>query len=81
MSWRKRASPTIAAVLEQYPDEGSEQRNALKEAYPFGIRAYHPYKVWLDEIARQKGKKIPLKQPLPEKNEAMPGQMNLQECC
>jgi hypothetical protein len=30
-------------------------RARLREAYPFGERKYHPYKIWLDEIRRQLG--------------------------
>jgi hypothetical protein len=27
---------------------------ALLAAYPFGERKYHPYKIWLSEIRRQR---------------------------
>jgi hypothetical protein len=52
--WRDYASKIISEVLAKYPEEGPEQRKALREAYPFGPRKYHPYKVWLDEIKRQR---------------------------
>lgn len=29
-----------------------ERTKAIDDAYPFGIRAHHPYKVWLRERAR-----------------------------
>lgn len=32
-----------------------EIRQALRDAYPFGEREYHPYKIWCDEIQRQRG--------------------------
>jgi len=58
--WREYAKPIIASVIVQYPLSGKEQRRALRDAYPFGERRYHPYKIWLDEIARQTGRKPPL---------------------
>ena len=54
MSWRNTARPIIEKVLQEYPIEGKEQKQALYDAYPFGQRAYHPYKVWQDEIQKQK---------------------------
>lgn len=53
--WRRVAAPIIAAVLEKHPEAGKEQEKALYDAYPFGERRYHPYKIWLDEIKRQRG--------------------------
>lgn len=57
-SWRDIARPIIAKVIRENKD-GEEKviRKALKEAYPFGTRKYHPYKVWLDEIKVQLGKR------------------------
>ncbi len=53
-TWRNRAEPIIRRVMEEHRDAPLvEIRRALKEAYPFGPRAYHPYKVWLDECRRQ----------------------------
>ena len=57
-TWRDIAAPIIAEVLtknKNMPD--SVIKKALFEAYPFGQRQYHPYKIWLDEIKRQTGKK------------------------
>jgi len=57
-TWRDSARPIIAKVLEDHKDsEPKERQKALKEAYPFGERKYHPYKVWLNEIAVQLKKK------------------------
>jgi hypothetical protein len=57
-SWRAAAQPIIARVLAETRGlpEG-EIRAALRKAYPFGQRQYHPYKIWLDEIAAQRGTK------------------------
>jgi len=58
MTWRDAARPIIAAVIEQHGAEDTyELRKAFREAYPFGEREYHPYKVWLDEIKVQTGQK------------------------
>lgn len=55
MSWRDRARPIIAQVLrETAGNSETEIKKALFEAYPFGPREYHPYKIWLDEIKRQR---------------------------
>ena len=55
-TWRDVARPIIASVLAQ---EGTEDRKrlrkALREAYPFGERKYHPYKIWCHEIRVQLG--------------------------
>lgn len=35
-------------------------KKALHDAYPFGARAHHPYKIWCDEIRYQRnGGKVP----------------------
>lgn len=55
-SWRETAAPIIAHVLAE--TAGQEERvirRALRDAYPFGQRAMHPYRVWCDEVQRQRG--------------------------
>ena len=54
--WRNACAPIIAKVLASVQDP-KELRKALRAAYPFGPRRHHPYKIWLDEIARQTGRK------------------------
>jgi hypothetical protein len=57
-SWRDHARPIIAQVLRETQGMGEKAiRKALLEAYPFHQRKYHPYKIWLDEIALQRGTK------------------------
>jgi hypothetical protein len=57
-TWRNVASPIITRVLKETQGQDEKTiRKALHDAYPFGMRQYHPYKVWLDEIAKQRGKK------------------------
>jgi hypothetical protein len=65
--WRKQAAEVISEVLDQcsgWETDGSEGHKAmrarLREAYPFGEKKYYPYKIWLDEIARQTGRKWPI---------------------
>lgn len=58
MAWRDYAAPIIAKVLKENRGKPEKEvRKALKEAYPFGERKYHPYKIWLDEIKVQTGKR------------------------
>jgi hypothetical protein len=57
-TWRDIAAPIIADVLrETKGKEEKEIKKALFEAYPFNERQYHPYKIWLDEIKRQRALK------------------------
>lgn len=61
MSWRDRARPIIERVPRETEGQPARDvRQALRDAYPFGPRTHHPYKVWCDEIARQQGRKPPL---------------------
>lgn len=54
-SWREIARPIIAQVLADTKGQPEQAiRKALKDAYPFGARMWHPYKVWLNEIKRQR---------------------------
>lgn len=58
MSWRGIAAPIIERTLRA--TRGADEKTraaALRAAYPFGQRQYHPYKIWLDEIKIQTGKK------------------------
>lgn len=49
---REVASKIIAEVLATLPADVSEKdaRKAISEAYPWGERAMHPYKVWLSAV-------------------------------
>ncbi len=58
MTWREAAQPIVAQVLAATrgaPE--TEIRKALRKAYPWGPRENHPYKIWCDEIRRQRGMK------------------------
>jgi hypothetical protein len=74
--WRKTAAEVISEVLDQCGDVVTDEdrkamRARLREAYPFGEKKYHPYKIWLDEIARQTGKKWPIGHRLAWENSQM----------
>lgn len=58
MTWRKIARPIIAKVLSDNKGKSEKEiRRALRDAYPWGQRSMHPYKVWCDEIKIQMKKK------------------------
>lgn len=56
-TWRDNARPIIARVLAE--TKGQDEKaihNALHNAYPFGERRMHPYKVWCSEVKAQRNK-------------------------
>ena len=58
MTWRDQARPIIAAVIESHgTGDIVGLRRALRAAYPWGPREYHPYKIWCDEVRVQLGLK------------------------
>ena len=68
-TWREDAAPIIADVIRKTGrDDMKALRRALRESYPFGVRAYHPYKIWLSEIKRQLFPSPPkIKEPVDDK--------------
>ena len=68
MTWRDIAKKVIAKAMEEVgPDFDKISRNY----YPFGDRKYHPYHIWLDEIARQRKERQPKKDE--RQDELFPG--------
>ena len=56
--WRRKAAPIIKDVLAAMAGRPEHEiRAALRAAYPFGPRKHHPYKIWLDEIRVQTGRR------------------------
>lgn len=52
-TWRDMAKERIAEVRKDHPTaSGDELKKLLRNAYPFGERAMHPYKIWLDEVKK-----------------------------
>lgn len=49
MSWSARSWRVIEDVHDSLPETATyeERRKALFDAYPFGPREFHPYKMWL----------------------------------
>lgn len=57
-TWRDSARPIIKKALEETKGNSKEEiKKALYDAYPWGERRMHPYKIWLDEIKVQRGLK------------------------
>lgn len=48
MSWYESARVYIRKVHESLPETATyaERRKAVQDAYPWGERRYHPYKMW-----------------------------------
>ncbi|WP_373649031.1 hypothetical protein [Schlesneria sp. DSM 10557] len=58
MSYREKWAPIIAKVIADVgTDDIRKLRQALRDAWDYGPREYHPYKIWLDEIRVQLGLK------------------------
>jgi len=48
IDWKGKAWAAIDTIMKANPDAGVEElRVLLRDAYPFGERKYHPYRVWL----------------------------------
>ena len=47
-TWRDTARPIIAEIIERVGVDSPDLRRALRDAYPFGECANHPYKIWLN---------------------------------
>lgn len=56
--WRQTASRIIREVMKNNPDADRKKlKRLISEAYPFGERRMHPYKIWCDEVKVQLGTK------------------------
>ncbi len=66
--YRREAGRIIRAVLASLPPDATwkEKHAALKEAYPFGERRHHPYRMWLTEQTRAIGSRGKPKKGRPE---------------
>lgn len=55
MTWREHCRPIITKVLVDNKGKSEREiRKALRDSYPYGQRAMHPYKIWCDEIKIQR---------------------------
>lgn len=54
LTWREHARPIVWRVIQENAGKTEKEiRAALFDAYPYGQRKHHPYKIWLDEIKKQ----------------------------
>lgn len=54
-TWRVRAIETIRGLLiEHNPQTLEEFDRVMFDGYPFGVRQHTPYKVWLEEVRKQR---------------------------
>jgi hypothetical protein len=54
--WRSKAAAVITQAIAEGKAQGLEDKELKKfvnKRYPFGMRQYHPYKIWLDEMNKQ----------------------------
>jgi len=55
---RDMCRPIIAQLLEANKGKTEKEiRKALRDGFPWPPRKYHPYKIWLDEINVQMGRR------------------------
>lgn len=73
--WRDQAIPIIRAIIERIGiDDKRALQRALSNAYPWGEKRMHPYRIWRDEIRRQLEGQQHRKSHVPPET---PGQMSL----
>ena len=74
-AWRDKAAPIIATILRRTEGMSEKEiKKALHDAYalydPSQLREMWPYKVWLDEIQRQRNLKS--KKPHDKRGKLLP---------
>ena len=58
--WRDKASAVIQQVIQQNPGADEKTlRTLISQAYPYGQREHHPYKIWLDEVKKAMARTFP----------------------
>jgi hypothetical protein len=50
--WADEARRIINEVVHRVGIDNPNLKAELRKAYPFGVRQYHPYKIWLREVKR-----------------------------
>ena len=74
-TWRQSCSGLIAQVIREHKSLPLKDiKKALRNAYPFGQRKRHPYKIWCDEVSTQLGTK---KKKIKQNKENNPNQTEL----
>ena len=67
MTWRNSADKVLLELFDSLPADATDEEidAAVFDAYPFGMRKYTPYKIWLQQVKRHKGARaIGLRGPL-----------------
>lgn len=50
-SWREWADSVLRELWQECAKQGrAPSKQEIYDAYPFGMREYTPYKVWLEEV-------------------------------
>jgi hypothetical protein len=63
--WVRRSRDILAMIESLLPPDRRGAESVIKEHYPFGERAHHPYKVWRKEVRAFLDKRYgPKEQPL-----------------
>lgn len=60
-TWRELARESLQTAYDAARAQGLEGKaleKALSDSYPFGQRAYTPYKVWCEERRKQPGDRL-----------------------
>lgn len=58
--WRDKSSAVIQQLIQQNPGADEKTlRTLISQAYPYGQREHHPYKIWLDEVKKAMPRKFP----------------------
>lgn len=70
--WRREARNYITTALALLPENATEKeaRAAVREAYPWGLRQHHPYRMWCLEAKAALAERFP-KPKEPEKEMAV----------
>lgn len=77
-SWRDHCRPIIARVIAEVGTTDEKKlRDALRAAYPYGVRQYYPYKTWCHEIRVQLGKTKMRSREQEKSRQPCPGQQEL----
>jgi hypothetical protein len=80
MGWRDIAYDAASKAYTEGHDlglTGKALKAHLNKAYPFGVRQYHPYKIWLDVVKKLLNPGMPSRRPCKKAIMQAPGQCSL----
>ena len=63
--WRMKSQRVIEEAMKRLPIGFTTKdfNRVMTEAYPFGMREMHPYKIWCDEVKKTRDKLFPKDRP------------------